>query len=453
MSAPSGSSRRTVTVLFCDLVGSTSLGDRADPELLRELMARYHSELRTILERHGATVEKFVGDAAMAVFGIPQAHEDDALRAVRAADEIRSAVTRLGLEVRIGVNTGEVVAGHGETLPIRGGEEGYILPVNADPNALPLTAIPMDDVKRISQRLNSSYPAHHYPITAREARALGYTNIYAPIMDMGRDQRWGRYEDTYGEDPFLAGELGLQMVLGLQENYTVASTPKHFAVHGVNKGAREGEGRVDPQISFREAENIFNRPFGKVMKEGKALGVMASYNDYDGVPIISSRYWLIDRLRTGVNAVVATAWVAVGATVIFLVAAIVMRQLTVPSGVLPWLYIIGLGTVSTAVAFTLFLRGLQALGPVTAAIVTTTEPFFVATLAALFLDQPIQVQTIVGGALIALAVLLLVWTASIAGAGPYAAPALAPLRSALQPLERAAEIYEDLIAHAGSDAL
>jgi class 3 adenylate cyclase/tetratricopeptide (TPR) repeat protein len=108
--------RKTVTVLFCDLVGSTSLGDRADPELLRELMARYHAELRTILERHGGTVEKFVGDAAMAVFGIPQVHEDDALRAVRAADEILGAVAGLGLEVRIGLNTGEVVAGRGETL-------------------------------------------------------------------------------------------------------------------------------------------------------------------------------------------------------------------------------------------------------------------------------------------------------------------------------------------------
>src|SRR5688572_16155597 len=134
-------------------------------------------------------------------------------------------------------------------------------------------------------------------ITAKEARALGYTNIYAPIMDMGRDQRWGRYEDTYGEDPFLAGELGLEMVKGHQENYTVAATSKHFAIHGVNKGAREGEARVDPQISPREAENIFNRPFGKIVKEGGLLGVMASYNDYDGAPVISSRYWLIDRLR------------------------------------------------------------------------------------------------------------------------------------------------------------
>jgi class 3 adenylate cyclase/tetratricopeptide (TPR) repeat protein len=108
--------RKTVTVLFCDLVGSTPLGERTDPEVLRELMASYHAALRTILERHGGTVEKFVGDAAMAVFGIPHVHEDDALRAVRAAADMRVAVTRLGLEVRIGVNTGEVAAGTGETL-------------------------------------------------------------------------------------------------------------------------------------------------------------------------------------------------------------------------------------------------------------------------------------------------------------------------------------------------
>jgi class 3 adenylate cyclase/tetratricopeptide (TPR) repeat protein len=108
--------RKTVTVLFCDLVGSTALGERNDPEVLRELMASYHAALREILERHGGTVEKFVGDAVMAVFGVPQVHEDDALRAVRAAVEMQEAVTRLGLEARIGVNTGEVAAGTGETL-------------------------------------------------------------------------------------------------------------------------------------------------------------------------------------------------------------------------------------------------------------------------------------------------------------------------------------------------
>lgn len=108
--------RKVVTVVFCDLVGSTALGERSDPEVLRELMSRYHAEARTILERHGGTVEKFVGDAAMAVFGIPQTHEDDALRATRAAAELREAVGQLGLEARLGVNTGEVVAAEGETL-------------------------------------------------------------------------------------------------------------------------------------------------------------------------------------------------------------------------------------------------------------------------------------------------------------------------------------------------
>ena len=110
-------SRKVVTVLFCDLVGSTALGESTDPEALRTRMRGYFADLRAILERHGGSVEKFVGDAVMAVFGIPVAHEDDALRAVRAAWEMREAVTAHGLAARIGVNTGEVVVGgEGETL-------------------------------------------------------------------------------------------------------------------------------------------------------------------------------------------------------------------------------------------------------------------------------------------------------------------------------------------------
>jgi class 3 adenylate cyclase/tetratricopeptide (TPR) repeat protein len=108
--------RKVVTVLFCDLTGSTELGARTDPEALRATMRSYYDEMRRILERHGGTVEKFVGDAVMAVFGVPVAHEDDALRAVRAAWEMREAVPALGLTARIGVNTGEVVAGEGDTL-------------------------------------------------------------------------------------------------------------------------------------------------------------------------------------------------------------------------------------------------------------------------------------------------------------------------------------------------
>jgi class 3 adenylate cyclase/tetratricopeptide (TPR) repeat protein len=108
--------RKVVTVVFCDLVGSTALGDTTDPEALRTRMRAYYEEMRAILERHGGTVEKFIGDAVMAVFGVPVAHEDDALRAVRAACEMQAAVPRLGLEARIGVNTGRVVAGGGDTL-------------------------------------------------------------------------------------------------------------------------------------------------------------------------------------------------------------------------------------------------------------------------------------------------------------------------------------------------
>jgi class 3 adenylate cyclase/tetratricopeptide (TPR) repeat protein len=114
---PARESRKVVTILFCDLVGSTALGESTDPEALRARMRRYFEDLRIILERHGGTVEKFVGDAVMAVFGIPLSHEDDALRAVRAAAEMRVAVADHGLEARIGINTGEVVVGgESETL-------------------------------------------------------------------------------------------------------------------------------------------------------------------------------------------------------------------------------------------------------------------------------------------------------------------------------------------------
>ena len=134
-------------------------------------------------------------------------------------------------------------------------------------------------------------------ITGREARSLGYTNIYAPTLDVSRDQRWGRVEDTYGEEPYLTSRLGVEMVKGLQENYTVASTAKHFAVYSVGKGAREGQARTDPQVSPREIENILLPPFAAAIKEGKVLGVMSSYNDVDSIPVTGSDYWLTQRLR------------------------------------------------------------------------------------------------------------------------------------------------------------
>jgi class 3 adenylate cyclase/tetratricopeptide (TPR) repeat protein len=120
--------RKTVTVVFSDIVDSTPLGERLDPESLRRVMSRYFGEMRTALEAHGGTVEKFIGDAVMAVFGVPTLHEDDALRAVRAASEMRDRLARLNeelrsaygveLQMRVGINTGPVVAGRavGPTL-------------------------------------------------------------------------------------------------------------------------------------------------------------------------------------------------------------------------------------------------------------------------------------------------------------------------------------------------
>ncbi len=134
-------------------------------------------------------------------------------------------------------------------------------------------------------------------ITGREGRLLGYTNIYAPILDVGRDQRWGRYEEVYGESPYLVAELGIQMAQGMQENYQVAATAKHYIAYSNNKGAREGMARVDPQMSPREVEMIHVYPWKRVIGESGILGVMSSYNDYDGLPVQSSFYWLTTRLR------------------------------------------------------------------------------------------------------------------------------------------------------------
>jgi class 3 adenylate cyclase/tetratricopeptide (TPR) repeat protein len=127
--APPREARKVVTVLFSDVIGSTGLGERLDPETMRNVMARYFEEMKTALEAHGGTVEKFIGDAVMAVFGIPALHEDDALRAVRAAMEMRERLAKLNEELernrgvliltRTGINTGEVVAGEpatGQTL-------------------------------------------------------------------------------------------------------------------------------------------------------------------------------------------------------------------------------------------------------------------------------------------------------------------------------------------------
>ncbi|KAI9463069.1 glycoside hydrolase family 3 domain protein [Russula earlei] len=133
-------------------------------------------------------------------------------------------------------------------------------------------------------------------IEGREAKALGYTNVYAPILDLARDPRWGRVVECYGEDPFLVAELGKQMTLGIQEQ-GVASTLKHFAVYSVPKGGRDGRARTDPHVAPREMYQLYLYPFRRVIQEAHPMGVMSSYNDYDGEPITGSYYFLTTLLR------------------------------------------------------------------------------------------------------------------------------------------------------------
>ena len=153
--------RKTVSVVFCDLVGSTALGERLDAEALRHVLGRYYAEMRAVLERHGGLVEKFIGDAVVAVFGVPVVHEDDALRAVRAAVDMRLALDTLNEEleresgvrvgVRIGVNTGEVVAG------------------DLGPGA----SFASGDAVNVAARLEQAAPADEILIGARTRALLG----------------------------------------------------------------------------------------------------------------------------------------------------------------------------------------------------------------------------------------------------------------------------------------
>jgi len=133
-------------------------------------------------------------------------------------------------------------------------------------------------------------------VTGKEAEALGYTNVYAPILDLGRDPRWGRVVECYGEDPYLVSAYGVEMIKAIQSN-GIAASPKHFAVYSIPKGGRDGECRTDPHVAPREMHTLYLAPFKAAFTKAGALGTMSSYNDYDGVPVTGSRYFLEDLLR------------------------------------------------------------------------------------------------------------------------------------------------------------
>lgn len=133
-------------------------------------------------------------------------------------------------------------------------------------------------------------------IAGIEAKLVGYHSVYAPILDMARDQRWGRTLECYSEDPYLISELGIQMVNGIQEQ-GIASCLKHYAAYSVPKGGRDGNARTDPHITPRELHEIFLYPFKKVIQASHPWEVMSSYNDWNGLPVSGSHWFLTELLR------------------------------------------------------------------------------------------------------------------------------------------------------------
>jgi class 3 adenylate cyclase len=184
--------RKTVTVLFCDVAGSTALAERVDPEALRAVMASYFDVARAAIERHGGTLEKFIGDAVMAVFGVPTVREDDALRAVRAAQELRDAVE---IDVRIGVNTGQVVTGTADAL-VTG--EAVNVAARLEQSAEPGDVLLGESTYRLVREAVDvellpplSVKGKSEPLTAYRLRAVTGENAFARRQDapfVGRDR-------------------------------------------------------------------------------------------------------------------------------------------------------------------------------------------------------------------------------------------------------------------------
>jgi len=157
-------------------------------------------------------------------------------------------------------------------------------------------ATPLPSPIAIGSTWNKSLVKQAGVIVGREAKALGYTNVYAPILDLARDPRWGRVLECYGEEPFHVTALGKEMVEGIQSQ-GVAATLKHYAVYSVPKGGRDGNARTDPHVAPREMHQLHLYPYRKIIGESHPLGVMSSYNDWDGVPVSSSYYFLTELLR------------------------------------------------------------------------------------------------------------------------------------------------------------
>ena len=263
---PQREQRKTVTVVFCDVTGSTELGESTDPEALRALLARYFERMKGIVESHGGTVEKFIGDAVMAVFGVPVAHEDDALRACRAAAEMRDALSELSLAGRIGVNTGEVVTGTEERLATgdavnvaarleQAAKPGEVL-VGAETLGLVSAVVEVGEERRLELKGKSEPVAAYSLVAVREVGERSHTSRF-----VGREREVEQLEDAWGRA--LAGSRC--------ELVTVAGDPGVGKSRLVAEAIAQVEARVVRGRCLAYGDGITYWPVVEVVKQLAAL--------------------------------------------------------------------------------------------------------------------------------------------------------------------------------------
>jgi class 3 adenylate cyclase len=281
--------RKTVTVVFCDLAGSTELGEQLDPETLRRVMSRFYEEMSHTVERHGGTAAKFIGDAVMAVFGIPALHEDDALRAVRAATEIGPALERLNdelegrwgvrLQVRVGVNTGEVVVGNpspGQSLAVeevvgdavnvaarleRAAATGEVL-IGADTHRLVRNAIEAEQVRPLELK-GKAQPVPAWRLLSVAAHPDGGVEQPSPSF-VGRERELGALREALRSALDERGRRRVTLIgpAGIGKSRLVSEL-----VSGLDDGFMVLSGRC---LSYGEGNTFW--PLAEVVRQAAGIG-------------------------------------------------------------------------------------------------------------------------------------------------------------------------------------
>jgi class 3 adenylate cyclase/tetratricopeptide (TPR) repeat protein len=292
--------RKVVTVVFCDVVGSTPLGERLDPESVRRVMTRFFEEMRAPIERHGGTVAKFIGDAVMAVFGVPTLHEDDALRAVRAAAEMRAALDDLNVELervwhvtigtRTGINTGEVVVGDpsaGESLVVA---DAVNVAARLEQTAMPGEILLGPDTFSLVRDVVTAEEGRPFTLKGKAAPVLAYRLLDAGV---GEPRDWRMDSPLVGRDRELASlRRGFEQTAegGGRRLLTVLGP----AGVGKSRLAREfvvavrGEAVVARGRCLPYGDGITFWPIAELVKEACAIA--------DGEPVEAARSKIVEAI-------------------------------------------------------------------------------------------------------------------------------------------------------------